>query len=607
MFDAKAFLKTVPKLPGIYQMYNAKGDLLYVGKARYLNQRLRSYFQTQALDSKVAALVSHIESIAITVTHNEQEALLLENNLIKKFRPRYNVLFRDDKSYPYICISKHPDYPRMDFYRGKPQPEHGYYFGPYPSAAAVHDTLKLLQKLFRIRQCNDYFFSSRTRPCLQYQIKRCSAPCVQFVAKERYQRDVNDAIAFLQGKKSSVLQSLIDHMEHASTNLDFEAAAHYRDAIAQLRRIATPQFVTRANVDVDVVVAKSDSVMSCVQLLTFRQGELLGSQSYFPEEQIDASAQEVLHAFLLQHYLNDQFDQHIPIKIIVNEKLLDKTLLEQILTKNAGHSVKIIYQPKGMDAGFLNMGLMNLAQSMEARGKSAELLMTRVVELQHALQLSDVPVMMQCFDVSHTQGEATVASCVTFLHGAPAKKYYKRFNIQDVTPGDDYAALYQAVFRHFKRLQMQGQQLPNLLLIDGGLGQLSSAMRALEELQLTQIQVVAVAKGVERKAGEEKLFLMDNPYPLELPNDAPALHLIQQIRDEAHRFAIQAHRKKRAAKRTTSILQTIPGIGPLRRRALLQHFGGLQEIMQASPDEIAKVSGISAQLGEEIYQRLRQR
>ncbi len=601
-FDIQGFLKTAPKLPGVYQMFNRRNDIIYIGKARRLQQRLKSYFQKSQTHPKTCAMVRQIHRIEITLTHSEQEALLLENSLIKKHRPKYNVLFRDDKSYPYIFISKKDTFPRMDFYRGY-RKQDGFYFGPYPNAGSVHEALKLLQKLFRLRQCSDTFFSHRTRPCLQYQIKRCTAPCVGYVTPEDYQQDVKDALMFLEGKKVAVLKTLMRRMNEVSERLDFEAAARYRDAIMQLRRMQEQQYVTRAQGEADVLAVDQQMGIVCVQMLMFRSGQLLGSKAYFPEVVIESNCAEILSAFMSQHYLIAETGELLPSKILVNQNLPDRLLLEQVLSTQANRKVHIVDQPRAVFARWLEMAKTNLTQSLKTHLADQKHSFARLEALQDALQLAELPMLMECFDISHTGGEETVASCVCFERGAPHKMRYRRFIIRGVTAGDDYAALTQAISRHYLRLKTRNGILPNLLLIDGGKGQLSAVMAALEELQLTQMCVLAVAKGPERKAGLEKLF-MPGRAELHLAPDSPALHLIQAIRDEAHRFAITGHRNRQAKKRVTSPLQKITGIGEQRRRALLQYFGGLQEITQASAEEIAKVPGISLKLAKSIYKML---
>jgi excinuclease ABC subunit C len=597
-FDAKAFLKTLSSRPGVYRMLNARGEVIYVGKARDLRKRVSSYFSRSVITPKTRALVSQIANIEVTVTHTENEALILENNLIKELKPRYNVLLRDDKSYPYIFLSA-DEFPRLAYHRG-PKRERGRYFGPYPSGVAVRDTLNLLQKLFRVRQCEDSFYSNRSRPCLQYQIKRCTAPCVEYVTAAEYAEDVRHAALFLEGKDSQVIDELVRQMEASSAKLDFERAAHYRDQIASLRRIQERQYVSGAGGDLDVIVSAYEKGVGCVQVVFIRSGHQLGNKSFFPGHTQDTDAAEILAAFLPQYYLGKQ----VPAEILVNQPLEDQQLLEDVLGEQAGRKVVISYNLRGDRARWVQMAVTNVEDSLRRHLASKSGMRQRYEALQDALGLDSTPQRLECFDISHTMGEATVASCVVFNDEGALKSDYRRFNIEGITPGDDYAAMHQALTRRYTRLKEGEGKLPDILFIDGGKGQLAEARQVLEELQVSDVVLVGVAKGPERKAGLETLFLSGHEQPIILPPDSPALHLIQQIRDEAHRFAITGHRQRRAKARSKSPLEGIPGVGPKRRRDLLQQFGGWQEVARAGVDDLLKVKGISRDLAQKIYDAL---
>ena len=597
-FDAKAFLKTLSSRPGVYRMLNATGEVIYVGKARDLRKRVSSYFSRSITTPKTRALVSQIANIEVTVTHTENEALILENNLIKELKPRYNVLLRDDKSYPYIFLSA-DEFPRLAYHRG-PKRERGRYFGPYPSSGAVRDTLNLLQKLFQVRQCEDTFYSNRSRPCLQYQIKRCTAPCVHYLTKDEYAEDVRHAALFLEGKDTQVIDELVRQMEEASAKLEFERAAHYRDQIASLRRIQERQYVSGAGGDLDVIVSAYEKGIGCVQVFFIRGGHQLGNKSFFPGHTQDTDAAEILAAFLPQYYLGKQ----VPAEILVNQPLEDQQLLEEVLGEQAGHKVAISHNLRGDRARWVQMAVTNVEDSLRRHLASKSGMRQRYEALQDALGLDTMPQRLECFDISHTMGEATVASCVVFNDEGPLKSDYRRFNIEGITPGDDYAAMNQALTRRYTRLKEGEGKLPDILFIDGGKGQLAEAQKVLEELQVSDVVLVGVAKGPERKAGLETLFLYGHDLPIILPPDSPALHLIQQIRDEAHRFAITGHRQRRAKARGKSPLEGIPGVGPKRRRDLLKQFGGWQEVARAGVDDLLKVKGISRDLAQKIYDAL---
>jgi excinuclease ABC subunit C len=603
MFDYQAYLKTVPTDPGVYQMYNAQDEIIYVGKARNLKNRVSSYFRQTDIVPKTRVLVQQITKIETIVTHSDSEALILESTLIKKYRPRYNVLFRDDKSYPYICLSSHPDFPSLTFYRGRKK-EKGQFFGPYPSSMAVRETLNLMQKLFKLRQCQDSFYNNRTRPCLQYQIKRCTAPCVDYVTPAQYQADVKHALLFLQGKNEQIIDDLVARMNEAATALDYELAAHYRDQIASIRHVQEKQYVVADGENVDVIAACSQHGAMVVQVLSYREGRLLGNKAYFPKIPPDTTEQEVLIAFLPQYYLNQKVGRAIPKQVIVNQVLEEQNLFEKSLSDYANYKVSLAYNVRGPRARWLQLAEQNAKLALAAHLVEKTTVYGRLEALQEALQLDSLPERIECFDISHTSGEATIGSCVVYTTQGSLKSDYRRFSIEGITPGDDYAAMHQALLRRYKRLKIEEAKLPDVVLIDGGKGQLQQAEKVFEDLQIVGVVLVGVAKGTTRKPGLETLFIAGQAKSLQLSADSIALHLIQEIRDEAHRFAIIGHRAKRAKKHTTSMLETIPGVGAKRRRALIQHFGGWQGVKNASKEEIARVSGISRAIADKIYEAL---
>lgn len=596
-FDAKEFLRHLTTKPGVYRMLGASGEVLYVGKAKNLKSRVSSYFQRNIPNAKTRALVAQICNVEITTTHTENEALILENNLIKSLKPRYNILLRDDKSYPYIFLSVQSDFPRLGYHRGTKK-EKGRYFGPYPSGLAVRESLNLLQKLFPVRQCEDVFYRNRSRPCLQYQIRRCTAPCVGLISKEDYQQDVRHAEMFLEGRNNLVIDELVKRMEDASSALDFEKAAMIRDQIASLRRVQEKQYVSTDNGDIDIIAVAQQEGKSCVQLFYIRAGRNLGNKSFFPK-QVDMSADgEILTAFIAQHYL-DASD--IPQRIFLSASIEDKLLLEQVLSEQAGRQVKIRDELRGDWVRWMDMAQDNARIALRSRLASHANMLERYEALQDALGLDTLPQRLECFDISHTMGEATVASCVVFDNAGPLKTDYRRFNIEDIQQGDDYAAMRQALMRRYTRLKRGEGKLPDILFIDGGKGQLSQAEAVLEELQIPGVSLVGVAKGPERKPGLETLFLSGAQSPIILSSDSPALHLIQQIRDEAHRFAITGHRQRRGKVRKTSVLEDIAGLGQKRRQQLLKQLGGIQEVQRAGVDDLAKITGISRELAQRIY------
>jgi excinuclease ABC subunit C len=595
-FDAKAFLRGLPHSPGVYRMLSGDGLLLYVGKAGNLKKRVSSYFQKQHPNTRIRSMVSQIRDIEITVTNTEAEALILENNLIKEHRPRYNVLLRDDKSYPYIFVSTRDQFPRLGFHRGARR-KGGKYFGPYPSVGAVRDTLNLLQKLFRVRQCEDSFFRNRSRPCLQYQIGRCTAPCVGLISTEEYGHDIDHALRFLEGKNDEIIHDLVERMEEASERLDYERAAAYRDQIHNLRKITDKQHVSGTEQNVDVLVCVQLSGLVCVQAFTIRSGNILGNKNFFPGHTEGMSESEVLEAFIGQYYQT----RDLPDEMLLSHELEDRELLQKIFTERKGRKVSLTARVRGDRARWLDLARRNAEQALKARLSSRAGMQQRFEALQDELGLSEQPARLECFDISHTQGEATVASCVVFNEEGPLKSDYRRFNIEGIEPGDDYAAMRQALTRRYTRIKKGEGRLPDILFIDGGKGQVRQAVEVLEELQVEGVTIIGVAKGEGRKPGLESLILSDQPEPTILPPDSMALHLIQHIRDEAHRFAITGHRQRRAKARRSSPLEEIPGLGPKRRQTLLKHFGGIQGVSQASSGELAKIPGISEKLAQNIY------
>lgn len=597
-FNIDDFLAHLSQGPGVYRMLDREGTILYVGKARNLKRRVSSYFRGQQKAPKTARLVAQIARVEVTLTRTEGEALILENNLIKQYRPRYNILLRDDKSYPYIFLSA-DTFPRLGIHRGSKRAK-GRYFGPFPSSTAVRESLNMLQKLFPVRQCEDSFFRNRSRPCLQYQIKRCTGPCVGLVDEKTYQEDVRHSVMFLEGKSSDVIDELVRCMDEASTNLEFEEAARLRDQIANLRRVQERQFVSGDSGDLDIIGIAQEAGLSCVQVLFVRDGRILGHRTYFPQNSDEAGLAEVLGAFMARYYLTEQGSQRfVPTEILVTQKPADGELLEEALSEQSGRKVRINERLRGERARWQEMSRRNVQAALKSRLATQSSLNKRFEALTSALELESMPERIECFDISHTQGEETVASCVVFDRNGPRKSDYRRYNIEGITPGDDYAAMEQALMRRYQRLKEEGL-IPDLLLIDGGKGQLSQAAGVLDELQLGDVALVGVAKGPTRKPGLEQLWRWWHNGPLELPADNPGLHLIQQIRDEAHRFAITGHRQRRAKKRSRSPLEDIAGLGPKRRQLLLRQFGGLQELSRAGVEEICSVKGISKELAQRI-------
>ncbi len=597
-FDAQAFLATLTQRPGVYQMLDRSGGVLYVGKAKNLRKRVASYFRSSGLAVKTRALVGKIASIQITVTHSETEALLLEQNLIKTFRPPYNILLRDDKSYPYIFISDGQPYPALRFRRGARKGE-GRYFGPYPSGGAVRESLNLLQKIFRVRQCEDSFFRNRTRPCLQHQIKRCSAPCVGLISEEDYRQDIDHAMLFLEGKSHRLRDGLARRMEQAAEALQFEQAAHYRDQIINLQRVQEQQYVSGFSGDADVFACATRAGLVVVHALHVSAGRIIGSRSHLPKVPVEQEESQILSSFVAQYYLSGAVTRPVPPLVLVSHPLEDCQSLEQVLSDSGGRKVALQARVRSERAAWLRLAQTNAEQQLTQLLANQQQLGKRFIALQEALDLDNLPQRLECFDISHSSGEATVASCVVFDGQGPKKADYRRFNIEGITGGDDYAAMRQALERRFRRLKKGEGKHPDLLIIDGGKGQVHQAEQVLAGLAIEQVQILGVAKGVTRRPGLETLIYQGQEVYLDA-QDA-ALHLIQHIRDEAHRFAITGHRQRRAKARRESPLESIPGVGPKRRRALLQHFGGWQEVERASVEEIAKVSTISRTLAEQIF------
>lgn len=600
-FDASAFLATCSGRPGVYRMFDAESRLLYVGKAKNLKKRLASYFRKTGLAPKTAALVARIAQVETTITGNETEALLLEQNLIKEWRPPYNILLRDDKSYPYVFLSDGA-FPRLGIHRGAKKAK-GRYFGPYPSAGAIRESLSVLQKTFLVRQCEDSFFANRTRPCLQYQIKRCKGPCTDLVSKEEYAEDVRHSVMFLEGRSQQLGNELNAEMEQAAQSLNFERAAELRDQIALLRRVQDQQHMEGGSGDVDVVAAFINPGGACVHLISVRGGRVLGSKNFFPQVGIEEDVSEVMAAFLSQYYVGNP-ERELPTELIVNVVHEDfETIIEALHTLR-GRELTITNRVRATRARWQQMAVTNAEQALNARLANRQHMAARFEALAQVLDLDEVPQRLECYDISHSSGEATVASCVVFGPEGPIKSDYRRFNIEGITAGDDYAAMQQALSRRYGRIKDGEGKLPDVLLVDGGKGQLNMAREVMQELGFSDLTLLGVAKGVTRKAGFETLYLNDAAHEFTLKGDSAALHLIQQIRDEAHRFAITGHRARRGKARRTSSLEDVAGVGPKRRRDLLKHFGGLQELNRASVDEIAKAPGISKKLAESIYASL---
>ena len=583
-FDAKGFVSGLPNLPGVYRMLGAGGEALYVGKARDLKKRVSSYFTKHAQSPRIDMMLSQVSTMEVTATRSEGEALLLENNLIKSLAPRYNILFRDDKSYPFLVITGH-EFPRLGFHRGAKDRKHRY-FGPFPHAYAVRESIQLLQRVFRLRTCEDSVFENRSRPCLLHQIQRCTAPCTGKISAQAYAEDVANAVLFLEGREDDVIRGLTDRMQTAAEARRYEEAAVHRDQVRALTRVQARQYIeSNRGVDADVVACVIEGEIACVNLVMIRAGRHVGDRSFFPSNAEGAAPVEVIGAFLEQHYL----DQPVPPLIVTSEPVE----LENVV--NPSHGERKVW---------LDMARKNALLAIAQRVRDRATQEARLLALRDALGLSEGVQRIECFDISHTMGEATVASCVVYDRQQMQKSEYRRFNIRGITPGDDYAAMRQVLSRRYERVNAEGGRIPDLVLIDGGKGQVAIARAVLADLGLHQLCVVGVAKGAERKPGQEELIIESESRSLELAASHPGLHLIQQIRDEAHRFAIVGHRARRGKARTTSMLNEIPGIGAKRRQALIEHFGGLRGVQAAAIDDIAKVEGISRPLAERIYRHL---
>ena len=597
-FNPKPILKNLPNLPGVYRMMNAEQTVIYVGKAKDLKKRVSSYFNKNLPSARTRMMVSQIANIETTVTHTEAEALLLENNLIKSHMPRYNVLFRDDKTYPYIMLTG-DKFPQLAFHRGT-QRKNNSYFGPFPNAVAVRESIQLLQKVFLLRTCENTVFANRTRPCLQHQIERCTAPCVGLISEEDYRRDVTHATMFLQGREQQVMDELGQKMMAAAEAEEYELAAIYRDRMQSLRQVQAKQFVSDFAVnDADVIACVSHQGEHCVNLVMIRGGRHLGDKSFFPKNAEGGELTDTVQAFLEQHYVA----QNMPPLIIVGVPI-EVSALEEIFTQQAGRKVKINTNPIGDKRVWMKMAETNAELALQQREAQHANQQVRLNALREALDLPETTERIECFDISHTMGEATVASCVVFDKGNMQNTEYRRYNITGITPGDDYAAMRDALTRRYKKVASGEGKRPDLVFIDGGKGQLGVAVEVMQEVGLADILLVGIAKGEERKPGLEQMFFPDRDAPVGLKKDHPGLHLLQQIRDEAHRFAITGHRARRGKARMHSSLEDISGIGAKRRKALLIRFGGLDGVKNASVDELAQVEGISRMLAEKIYQEL---
>ncbi|NNL56401.1 MAG: excinuclease ABC subunit UvrC [Pseudomonadales bacterium] len=602
-FDAKSFLANCSQRPGVYQMFDHSGAHLYIGKAKNLKKRLTSYFRADHDNVKTSVMVSKIARIDVTVTNSETEALILERNLINAERPPYNVIFRDDKSYPYIYLSDHK-YPRLSFYRGSKRAK-GRYFGPFPSSQAVRESLNLLQKVFKVRQCEDSFFNNRSRPCLQHQIGRCSAPCVNLIEEQEYEQSVRQSIMFLEGKNDALGSELSFAMERAAAQQEYELAAQKRDQITYLRRVQENQYVEGNRGDIDILAAAISAGHACIQVLYVRRGRVLGSRSYYPKPGIIDNPAELLEEFIAHTYLTGEGSLgSVPAEIITACSLDNASELAAALSQRAGKQVALLHKVKAGRARWSTMASDTASQNLSARLHSRQQIEQRFAELQQDLELEQIPSRIECFDISHSSGEHTVASCVVFDREGAKKSDYRKFNIEGITGGDDYAAMHQALQRRYTRLQKGEAQMPDILLIDGGKGQMTQAREVFDALGIENVLMIGVAKGATRKPGFETLYVGSHDNAIRLPADSASLHLVQQIRDEAHRFAITGHRARRAKKRSSSPLEGIAGVGPKRRQQLLKHFGGWQEIERATIDDLVKVPGISKKIAEDVYAAL---
>ncbi|PPK76633.1 excinuclease ABC subunit C [Methylobacter tundripaludum] len=596
-FDVKAFLKNLTTRPGIYKMFNDQGEIIYIGKAKNLKNRVSSYFKKQTASTKQQAMVARIANIEVTVTHTEGEALLLECQQIKRHKPRYNICLRDDRSYPYIFLSSEHDFPQITLHRGAKKRK-GKYFGPYPGIGAIKESLKLLQRIFPIRQCDDSIYNNRSRPCLQHQIERCTAPCVGLIDKAAYAQDVDSTVLFLEGKGGLLIDQLIVKMEQAAAKLEYERAAGFRDQILKLRSVLEKHFVHGERGDVDIIACATKAGVACVQVFFIRNGQHLGNKVFFPKITDEHDPAVIVQAFIPQYYL----DKQVPHELIVSHQPEEDELLMEVLAVQAKHAVAISHNVRGERLKWLQMACTNAENSLLSKLSDKQGIYARFLSLQEELGCTELPKRLECFDISHTQGDQTVASCVVFDREGPVKSAYRRFNIEGITGGDDYAAIHQAVFRRFKRLKQGEHTAPDILLIDGGKGQVHEAQKALAELDINNVMIVGVSKGPDRKPGMEKLILVDQEQPIDIKPGASGLLLIQHIRDEAHRFAITGHRQRRGKAKKQSAMEAIPGLGPKRRQILLKQFGGLQGISQAGVDALCSVDGISRHLAQRIYE-----
>ncbi len=595
-FELVSFLAHLTQRPGIYKMLDVHGKIIYIGKAKNLKNRVSSYFKTSSNSAKQQKMLAKMARIEVTITQSEAEALLLESQQIKHHQPRYNICLRDDKSYPYILITTADEFPRLSFYRGaKTQP--GRYFGPYPSAKLVKETLQWLPSIFPVRQCDDSFYKNRSRPCLQYQIQRCTAPCVGLVNAESYQQDVAHTLLFLEGKGDDLIEPFVQKMQQASKALNFEHAAMWRDKISRLRAILEKQAVHGECGDVDIIACATEAESACVQVFMIRHGQNLGNREFFPKMNAEQTAAEVIAAFIPQYYL----DQPIPEALIVSHPLTESKLLIELLATQAQHSVTISTPTRGEQVHWLKMALINASNALATQLADKQSIKARFVQLQQQLHCPSLPERLECVDISHTQGQQTVASFVVFTHEGMLKSAYRRFNIDGIRAGDDYAAIHQAVLRRFKRIQHGEFPVPDILLIDGGKGQVQQAQCAVNEVGLNNVMIIGVAKGADRKVGMEKLIVANQTTPLVLGSSSAALLLIQQVRDEAHRFAITGHRQRRGKAQNRSLLEDISGLGPKKQQQLLQQFGGLQALSSASVEALSRIKGISSQLAHRIY------
>ncbi|TAN68344.1 MAG: excinuclease ABC subunit UvrC [Methylobacter sp.] len=596
-FDLKAFLKNLTTRPGIYKMLNDQGEIIYIGKAKNLKNRVSSYFKKQTASTKQQTMVTKIATIEVTVTHTEGEALLLECQQIKRHKPRYNICLRDDRSYPYIFLSSEHDFPQITLHRGAKKRK-GKYFGPYPGIGAIKESLKLLQRIFPVRQCDDSIYNNRSRPCLQYQIERCTAPCVGLIDKAAYAQDVDSTVLFLEGKGGLLIDQLIVKMEQAAAKLEYEQAAGFRDQILKLRSVLEKHFVDGERGDVDIIACATKAGVACVQVFFIRNGQHLGNKVFFPKITDDYDPAAIIQAFIPQYYL----DKQPPHELIVSHQPEEADLLMEVLATQSKHAVAISHNVRGERLKWLQMACTNAENSLLSKLSDKQGIYARFLSLQEELGCKEMPKRLECFDISHTQGDQTVASCVVFDRDGPVKSAYRRFNIEGITGGDDYAAIHQAVFRRFKRLKQGEHEAPDILFIDGGKGQVHEAQKAFEELNINNVMIIGVSKGPDRKPGMEKLIRVEQDQPIDIKPGASGLLLIQHIRDEAHRFAITGHRQRRGKAKKQSAMEAIPGLGPKRRQILLKQFGGIQGISQAGVDALCSVDGISRQLAQRIYE-----